>query len=75
MTLSVIALVKSVLLVKRVDDVRNDDENEGTAAVRVMVTEPAPVLIAPRSIIVDIAYEPPPPPEAGKTDLPAPPPE
>jgi hypothetical protein len=40
-TLSVIALVKRVLLVKRVDDVRNDDENTGTnavIAVRVMVT-------------------------------------
>jgi hypothetical protein len=37
----VIALVKRVLLVKRVDDVRNDDENTGTnavIAVRVMVT-------------------------------------
>jgi hypothetical protein len=42
------ALVKSVLLVKRVDDVRNDD---GIIEVRVMVTEPAPVLVDELDVI------------------------
>jgi len=42
------ALVKSVLLVKRVEDVRIDG---GIIEVRVMVTEPAPVLVDELDVI------------------------
>ena len=46
---------RSIWLVKRVNCDGDGDENVGIIAVRVMVTEPAPVLIAPLSVIVLIA--------------------